>query len=93
MLYYFSTYSVGLYRGADQTTIVTTLNRDINRAETFSNKIYTIFPFLRKHSDALFSAHDIHSFTNISTERENCKKLKERIICTAKADKTYVNLL
>ena len=39
MLYYFSTSSVGLFKGADQTTIVTTINRNINRAKTFSNKI------------------------------------------------------
>ena len=40
MLYYFSTSSVGLYKGADRRTIVTTINRDINRAKTFSNEIY-----------------------------------------------------
>ena len=92
MLYYFSTSSVGLYKGADRTTIVTK-NRDINRAKTFSNEMYTICPFLPKHSDALVSAHDIRSFTNIATDRENCQKLKKLIICAAKADKTYVNLL
>ena len=32
MLYYFST-SVGLYKGADRTTIVTTINTDRNRAK------------------------------------------------------------
>ena len=85
MLYYFSTSSVGLYKGADQTTIVTAINRDINRAKTFSNEIYTIFPFLRKHSGSLVSAHDIRSFTNIATDRENWQKLKKFIICTAKA--------
>ena len=93
MLYYFSTSSVGLYKGADRTTIVTTKNRDINRAKTFSNEMYTICPFLPKHSDALVTAHDIRSFTNIATDRENCQKLKKLIICAAKADKTYVNLL
>ena len=92
MLYYFSTSSVGLYKGADRTTIVTK-NRDINRAKTFSNEMYTICPFLPKHSDALVSAHDMRSFTNIATDRENCQKLKKLIICAAKADKTYVNLL
>ena len=71
MLYYFSTSSVSLYKGADRTTIVTTINRDINRAKTFSSEIYTICPFLRKLSDALVSAHDIRSFTNIATDREN----------------------
>ena len=70
MLYYFSTSSVGLYKGADRTTIVITIDRDINRAKTFSNEIYTIYAFLRKHSDALVSAHDIRSFTNIATDRE-----------------------
>ena len=30
MLYYFSILSAGLYKGGDQTTIVTTINRDIN---------------------------------------------------------------
>ena len=40
MLYYFSTSSVGLYKGADRRTIVTTINKDINRAKTFSNEIY-----------------------------------------------------
>ena len=93
MLYYFSTSSVGLYKGADRRTIVTTINRDINRAKTFSNEIYTIYRFLRKRSDALVSAHDIRSFTNIVTDRENWQKLKKLIICAAKADKTYVNLL
>ena len=88
MLYYFSTSSVSLYKGADRTTIVTTINRDINRAKTFSNEIYTICPFLRKHSDALVSAHDIRSFTNIATDRENWQKLKKLIICATKADKT-----
>ena len=87
--YCFSTSSVGLYKGANRTTIVTT----INRAKTFSNEIYTICPFLRKHSDALVSPHDIHSFTNTATDRENWQKLKKLIICAAKADKTYVNLL
>ena len=93
MLYYFSTSSVGLYKGADRTTIVTTINRDINRAKTFSNEVYTICPFLQKHSDALISAHDIRSFMNIATDRENWQKLKKLIICAAKADKIYVNLL
>ena len=46
-----------------------------------------------KLSDALVSAHDIHSFTNIATDRENWQKLKKLIICAAKADKTYVSLL
>ena len=55
--------------------------------------MYTICSFLRKHSDALISAHDICSFTNITTYRENWQKLKKLIICAAKADKTYVNLL
>ena len=32
MLYYFTTSSVEFYRGADRTTIVTTLNRDINKS-------------------------------------------------------------
>ena len=91
MLYYFSTSSVGLYKGADRTTIVITINRDINRAKTFSSEIYAICPFV--HSDALVSAHDTRSFTNIATNRENWQKLKKLIICAAKADKTYVNLL
>ena len=90
MLYDFSTSSVDLYKRADRTTIVTTINRDINGAKTFSNGICTICPFLRKHSDALVSAHDMHSFTNIATERENWQKLKKLIICAAKADKTYI---
>ena len=55
--------------------------------------MYTICSFLRKHSDALVSAHDICSFTNITTYRENWQKLKKLIIWAAKADKTYVNLL
>ena len=93
MLYYFSTSSVGLYKGTDRTTIVTTINRDINRAKTFSDEVYTICPFLRKHSDALISAHGIRSFMNIATNRENWQKLKKLIICAAKVDKTYVNLL
>ena len=71
MLCYFSTSSVSLYKGADRTTIVTTINKDINRAKTFSSEICTICPFLRKLSDALVSAHDIRSFTNIATDREN----------------------
>ena len=91
MLYYFS--SVGLYKRLDRTTTVTTKNRDINRAKTFSTEIYTIGPFLRKHANALVSAHDIRSFTNIATDRDNWQKLKKLIICAAKADKTYVNLL
>ena len=56
--------------GADRTTTVTTINRDIHRAKT-SNDIYTICSFLEKHSDALVSAHDIRSFTNIATDRKN----------------------
>ena len=68
-------------------------NRDINRAKIFSNEIYIICPFLRKHSDALLSAKDIYSLTNIAVERGNWQKLKKLIICAAKADKTYVNLL
>ena len=92
-IYYFSTSSVGLYKGADRTTIVTTINRDIKRAKIFSSEIYTICPFLQKHSDALVSAHHVRSFTNIATDKENCRKLKKLIICAAKADKTYVNLL
>ena len=87
MLYYFSASSVGLYRGADRTTIVTNLNRDISRAKIFSNETYIICPFLRKHSDALLSANDIYSFTNIAVERGNWQKLKKLIICAAKADK------
>ena len=71
MLYYFSTSSVGRYKRADRTTIVTTINRDINRAKKISNEIHTICPFLQKHSDALVSAHDKLSFTNIATDREN----------------------
>ena len=47
MLYYFSTPSVGIYKGADRTTILTTTNREINGAKTFSNKIYTMCPFLK----------------------------------------------
>ena len=39
--------------------------------------MYTICSFLRKHSDALVSAHDICSFTNITTYRENWQKLKK----------------
>ena len=73
MLYYFSTSSVGLYKGADRAAILTTINRIVNRAKIFSNETYTIFPFFRKHSDGLISAHDIYSFTNIATEREICK--------------------
>ena len=71
MLYYFSTSSVGRYKGAHRTTIVTTINRDINRAKKFSNEIHTICLFLQKHSDALVSAYDKLSFTNIATDREN----------------------
>ena len=95
MLYYFSASSVGLYKGADRTTIVTAINRDIKRTKTFSNGMYTICPFLQKNSDRIVSAHDIRSFTNIATERENWQKLKKLIIiiCVAKADKTCVNLL
>ena len=93
MLYYFSTSSAGSYKGAERTTIVKTLNRDINRAKTFSREIFTICPFLRQHSDALVSTHDIYSFTNIAKERVNWQKLKKLIICAAKAEKTYVNLL
>ena len=70
-----------------------TLMEKKNRAKTFSNEIYTICSFLRKHSDALVSAHGICSFTNIATDREDWQKLKKLIICAAKADKTYVNLL
>ena len=92
MLYYFLTTSGGLYKGADRTSIVTTINRDIHRAKT-SNDIYTICSFLEKHSDALVSAHDIRSFTNIATNRDKWPKLKKLIICAAKPDKTYVNLL
>ena len=72
---------------------MTTINKDINRAKTFSSEIYAICPFLRKHSDALVSADDIRSFTNIATERENWQKLRKLITCAAKADKTYINLL
>ena len=93
MLYYFSKLSVGLYKRADLTTIVTTINRDTNRAKTFSNEMYTICPFLWKHSDALVSAHDMRYFTNVTTDRENWQRLKKFIICAAKADKTYVNVL
>ena len=50
--------------------------------------MYTICPFLPKHSDALVSARDIRSFTNIATDRENWQKLKNLIIYAAKADKT-----
>ena len=71
MLYYFSASSVGLYKGAVRTTVVTTINREINRAATFSNEIYTICSLLRKHSDTLVSGHDIRSFRNIATERDN----------------------
>ena len=59
------------------------------RAKIFSDEIYTICPFLRKHSNALISANDIYSFTNIAVEREIWQKLKKLIICAAKADKTY----
>ena len=61
----------------------------IVRAKIFSDEIYTICPFLRKHSNALISANDIYSFTNIAVEREIWQKLKKLIICAAKADKTY----
>ena len=44
---------------------------------------------VRKHSNALISANDIYSFTNIAVEREIWQKLKKLIICAAKADKTY----
>ena len=87
MLYYFLASSIGLYKGVDRTTIVTTINRDVNRVKTFSNEIYTICQFLRKHSDALVSAHDIRSFTNIAAYRENRQKLKKLIICAAKQTK------
>ena len=59
-LYYFSASSVWFYKGADRTTIVTTINRDINRAKIFSNEIYTFCPFLRKHSNVLVSLHMIY---------------------------------
>ena len=62
-----------------------TINRDINRAKTFSYEIYTICSLLRKHSDALVSAHDINSFMSRKNEkgkRENSQKLKKLIICT-----------
>ena len=42
MLYYSSTFWVGLYKGADRTTIAITINRNIDRAKTFSNEIYII---------------------------------------------------
>lgn len=93
MLYYFSTSSVGLYKGADRAAILTTINRIVNRAKIFSNETYTICPFFRKHSDALVSAHNILSFTNIVTERKNKQKLKKLIVCATKADRTHVNLL
>ena len=50
MLLYFSMSSVGLYKGADRTTILTTINRDINRAKIFSNEMHAIFPFFHEHS-------------------------------------------
>ena len=93
MLYYFSTSLVGLYKGVDQITIVTKINRDINRAKAFSNEIDPVYAFLRKHSDALVSAHDIYFFINIATERENWQKLKKVVVCAAKAYETFVNLL
>ena len=70
MLDYFSTSSLGYYKGADRITIVATIIRDINRAKIFSNEIYIICPFLRKHSDVLVSANDVLSFTNIATEKK-----------------------
>ena len=81
MLFYFSMSSVGLYKGADRTTILTTINRDINRAKIFSDEMHAIFPFLRKHSDALVSAHDICSFTNIATDRKLAKTEKTYYLC------------
>ena len=92
MLYYFSTFSLGFYKGANRITIVTTTN-ETNRAKIFSNENYTICPFFRKHSDALVSAHNILSFTSIVTERKNKQKLKKLIVCATKADRTHVNLL
>ena len=53
-----------------------TINRDINRAKTFSYEVFTNRPFLRTH---LVSANDIHSVTNRKNEkekRENLQKLK-----------------
>ena len=89
MLYYFSTSSVGLHKGADRTTIATTINRDINRAKNFSNEMYTICPFLPKHSDALVSAHDIR--TLLQTEKIG-KSWKNLLFVLPKQSK-HVNLL
>lgn len=69
---------------------MTAINRDINRAKTFSYEIFTICPFLRKHLDALVSANDIHSFTNRKNEkekRENLQKLKNLLFMLPKKTK------
>ena len=77
VVFMFDVISRQVFRGADRTTILTTINRDINRAKAFSNEMYTICPFLRKCSDALVSAYDIRSYTNIAAEKisKNWKNL------------------
>ena len=93
MLYYFLASSIGLYKGVDRTTIVTTINRDINRVKTFSNEIYTICQFFRKHSDALGLCTWYTIFhEHCCIQRKSAKTEKTYYLC-CQADKTYVNML
>ena len=91
MKYYFSFSTKESFRGRPRTTIVTTLNKDIERAKTMYPEMFRIFLFLRKHSVSLISSNDLESFQKTAMGREQWKNLKNFIYCAAKADTSYSN--
>ena len=85
MLYYFDFTAKRRFKGHPKTTLVTTLDQDINRAKSNLKKCN----FIRQHSSNFLSIQDIEMFRTVAENREEWKKLTNIIYFAAEAEKSF----
>ena len=74
-----------VFKGGKRATIVTTLNRDIERAKKVCPNLLKEFKFIRKHSELLCSHGDLTTLRDEAMNRDNWKRLVENITYAAEA--------
>ena len=91
MLYYFQYLPKESFRGGKRTTIVTTLNRDLELVKkTFQLICFEKFPFLRRLSETLISRYDLEALRTFAQDRTAWRSLVGHIYSATEASKSFI---
>ena len=91
MLYYFQYLPKESYTGGKRTTIVTTLNRDLELVKKkFQLTCFEKYLFLMRLSETLISKHDLEALRTFAQDRKAWRSLVGHVYSATEASKSFI---